>query len=139
MTQFVIDASAVAPLTFWDEAHRLSEEEQTLVVTASLWAPGHWPFEVANMLLVALRRGRITDADHVRALGLLADLSVQFDDESRDRAWSDAFDLAVADGLTLYDAAYLELARRTGSGLLTLDAPLAAAARARGIHTPLLS
>lgn len=138
MIPYVIDASAVAPLVFWDEADRLTDAERELVLTSVLFAPAHWPFEVANMLLVAQRRRRISDGYHVQAIANLSSLSVEIDEESSDHAWADSFDLAVADGLTLYDAAYLELARRRGYGLLTLDGALARAARERGLGTPLL-
>ena len=42
-------------------------------------------------------------------------------------------DLAATHALTLYDAAYLELALRTGLPLATLDQPLGCAARSVGI------
>lgn len=111
----------------------VAQIDQNLLVV-----PPHWFFEVANMLLVAMRRKRITDAGRVEALRQIAAIEVTVDMPSLDQASRDSFDIAVNDGLTLYDAAYLELARRLGCDLLTLDAPLAAAARARGINTPLL-
>jgi len=138
VTHFVIDASAVAPFTFWDEAGRVTDEQRAMIAQAQLHAPAHWRYEVANMLLVAQRRGRTSDSDHIRAVTHLDSLAIAIDEDGSRRAWSDCFDLAVADNLTIYDAAYLELARRNGYGLLTLDAPLARAARARGIETPLI-
>jgi predicted nucleic acid-binding protein len=136
--RYVVDASAIAPLAFADEADRIDDEQRLLIVTSGLAAPAHWPVEVANMLLVALRRKRITDSQRVAATRHCRALSVEIDDEDRDAIWEDSFEIAVAEGLTLYDAAYLELARRKGYGLFTLDAALAGAARARGVPTPLL-
>lgn len=138
MRKFVLDASALAPLYFWDEADRISDDDRESILSARLCAPAHWPFDIANMLLVAQRRRRITDADHLRALSLTASLSVDINAGSQAQALAATFDLAVADNLTIYDAAYLELARRERCGLFTLDQPLALAARSRGIETPLL-
>ncbi|HEX7782847.1 MAG TPA: type II toxin-antitoxin system VapC family toxin [Sphingobium sp.] len=135
---YVVDASAIAPLAFADEADRIDDDQRLLIVTSGLAAPAHWPVEVANMLLVALRRKRITDGQRVAATKHCRALSVKIDDEGANAIWSACFEIAAADGLTMYDAAYLELARRKGCGLLTLDAALAKAARARGVSTPLV-
>lgn len=137
MSAFVIDASTVAPLAFWDEAERLTDADRRLIAEADLHAPAHWPFEIGNMLLMAQRRGRLRDEERVRVIACLRDLDVMLDAESQTRALADSLDMAVSDGLTLYDAAYLELARRNGHGLLTLDGALSRAARARGIEAPL--
>jgi predicted nucleic acid-binding protein len=135
----VIDASAAAPLLFADEADRLSSDGRALVMSAALAAPRHWPFETANMILLAQRRGRIDDAEKATCLAILRKLQVKLDEESEARAWSSSLELAQTDGLTVYDSAYLELALRIGYGLLTFDADLAVAARSRGVETPLLS
>lgn len=45
----------------------------------------------------------------------------------------DTFAIAAAQSLTVYDAAYLELARREGLRLATEDASLVRAARALGV------
>jgi predicted nucleic acid-binding protein len=138
VTGFVIDASAAAPLLFADEAARLAAHEYDLIIAGSLAAPRHWPFETANMVLIAQRRGRIRDTEKATCIQILRKLQVKIDEESEARAWSSSLELAQVHELTLYDSAYLELALRSGRGLLTLDGDLAAAARARGIHTPLL-
>lgn len=134
---YVVDASAIAPLAFMDEADRIDDAQRALIVTAGLAAPAHWPAEVANMLLMAMRRKRITDGQRIVATNHIRSLSVEIDVDGIDRVWADSFEIAFADGLTLYDAAYLELARRKGYGLLTLDIKLASAAQARGVSTPL--
>jgi predicted nucleic acid-binding protein len=138
VTRHVIDASAVAPLLFADEAARLSDDSRALIMDAALVAPRHWPFETANMVLMAQRRGRIDDAEKAICVSILRKLHVKLDEESEARAWSSSLELAQAQGLTLYDAAYLEVALRNGHGLLTFDTALTDAARARGIETPLL-
>jgi predicted nucleic acid-binding protein len=66
-------------------------------------------------------------------LALLASLPIVVDAETDDHAWSDTLMLAAAEGLTVYDAAYLELAMRQGAELATLDGDLARAARRLGL------
>jgi predicted nucleic acid-binding protein len=103
------------------------------VVTAGARVPGLWPLEVANVLLMAERRQRLTQAQRVRALTALGSLSIAIDTETATHAWTQTISLAAAHGLTVYDAAYLELALRMGLPLATLDEPLARASRASGV------
>jgi predicted nucleic acid-binding protein len=60
---------------------------------------------------------------------------VQVDAETAAHAWGQTLDLARAENLTVYDAAYLELALRLGAGLASADADLISAARRRGLDT----
>jgi predicted nucleic acid-binding protein len=94
---------------------------------------GLWPIEVSNVLLVYERRGQITAAERVNAVGLFAGLDVEFDDQTGTRAWGTAYDLAFAHKLTIYDAGYLELALRAGLPLATLDSDLCHAATKLGV------
>ena len=88
---------------------------------------------MANALLVGERRSRITLAETARFLAILATFPITVDDETVAHAWLDTVHLARAQNLSSYDAAYLELARRNGVGLITLDRDLADAAAAEGI------
>jgi predicted nucleic acid-binding protein len=88
-----------------------------------------WRWEVANALLMAVRRGRLAESKLPGILEGLSALPVAIDDDSAARAWTDTLRLAVSAGLTAYDAAYLELAQRLGAPLATLDRKLAQAAR----------
>ncbi len=75
-----------------------------------------------------MRRKRV-DAEFRRAaLGDLALLDISTDQQAASQAWSETLNLADQHRLTLYDAAYLELARRRGLPLATLDQELRAAA-----------
>ena len=82
--------------------------------------PGLWRLEVANILEKGVRRKRhdaeFTDA----ALADLALLPIRIDSETNQHAWSAPLRLAGRHGLTLYDAAYLELAKRRSLPLSTL-------------------
>jgi predicted nucleic acid-binding protein len=83
--------------------------------------------EVANVLLQAERVGRITTGDVATRLELIAELPIATDNETTQRAWREILALARAEGLTTYDASYLELAIRRALPLQTKDTALIAA------------
>lgn len=94
--------------------------------------PSLWRLEVANGLLSAVRRKRIT-ADHRDAtLADLDSLDLAVDGETDRRAWAETLRLAERWSLTAYDASYLELARRRALPLASGDAKLRAAAASLG-------
>jgi predicted nucleic acid-binding protein len=97
------------------------------------FVPAHWSVEVANGLIMAERRKRASQADVTEALNLVAALPAIADDETARRAGSDTAALARQYGLTIYDAAYLELAMRRGAALSTTDHLLAKAAKSAGV------
>jgi predicted nucleic acid-binding protein len=68
------------------------------------------------------------------ALEFVFALSITTDDETNRRCPGESLALAREHGLTVYDAAYLELALRRRAGLATLDRALARAARSAGVH-----
>jgi predicted nucleic acid-binding protein len=91
-----------------------------------------WRLEVGNSLTVAVRRGRI-DVDFRRAaLADLALLDIAIDQSTDSDAWGETL-LADRFRLTLYDAAYLELARRRVLPRATLDGALCSAAMGLGV------
>jgi predicted nucleic acid-binding protein len=92
-----------------------------------------WPIEVANVLMIYERRGQMTTAQRMSAVGFYTSLPIEIDDQTTVRAWSSAFELALAHKLTLYDAGYLELSLRTGLPLATLDQDLSRAASSCGV------
>ena len=104
-----------------------------LVTDNGAWVPGLWRLEVANILEMGVRRGR-HDADFRDAtLADLALLPVRVDPDTDRQAWGATAQLAARQRLTLYDAAYLELARRRGLPLATLDRELRTAASDEGV------
>ena len=95
--------------------------------------PAMWPFEVANALNVAVRRGRTTTEAAHRHLTLLAEVTIEITTPPRTAEIGALLDLANACNLSPYDAAYLQLAQVRGLPLATLDKKLATAATAQGI------
>lgn len=94
--------------------------------------PSHWRAEVGNGLLMALRRGRLDPDSLPGILARLSTLPVAVDDAGAQDAWTEPLARALATGLTLYDALYLELAKRHGLPLATFDAALRRAALVTG-------
>jgi predicted nucleic acid-binding protein len=130
---FVLDASVAACWAFEDEDHPVAALALERVRADEACVPSLWWFEVRHTLIVNERRGRLTESDTTAFLRALARLNIAVD-RSPDEA--DVLMLARRRRLTVYDAAYLELARRKGVPLATLDTALAAAARAE--RAPLL-
>jgi predicted nucleic acid-binding protein len=129
----VLDSSVALAWFMPDERDPRIEQLLDLVTNDGAVAPNLWPLEVANVLVAAERRRRITAAQKDRALHALQGLPVQLDAETAARAWTTIRALAELHRLTLYDAAYLELAIRLQLPLASLDRDLKVAAGANGI------
>jgi predicted nucleic acid-binding protein len=134
MAVFVPDASATLTWFFEDETSPWTEALLARLKSGdTAVVPKHWPLEVANAFLVAVRRGRIDrDRSAEFFLDLLA-LPIRIDSAHRETMLSQVFSYAEQYGLTTYDAAYLELALREGVALATLDNDLRKAALAAGV------
>jgi predicted nucleic acid-binding protein len=135
MAAFVIDASATLPWCFADEATGATNAMLALLRTGDeAIVPAHWPVEVANALLIAVRRKRISPEDAHQFLVDLESLPIRVDTTTKNLVRAGVFPMAEQYGLTVYDAAYLELAIREGLPLATLDNDLRKAARASGVQ-----
>jgi predicted nucleic acid-binding protein len=134
VTAAVIDASLALTWCFDDQATPETDRLLDRVRDDGAVAPALWRLELANVLLQAEKRGRISAEDVEQRLRLIAQLPISIDSETNSRAWRDTIDLARSEGLTSYDAAYLELALRRHAPLMTLDRDLAIAARRRGLE-----
>jgi predicted nucleic acid-binding protein len=133
VTELIIDASIALCWCFEDEATVETDALLDQVALSGAHAPGLWRLEVANVLLMAERRGRLTTADVETRLSRLDRLPVQIDHEASGAALAKIVQFARSERLTAYDAAYLELALRRGATLATKDADLAQAARRLGL------
>lgn len=126
----VLDSSVTLAWLFSDEVTPATQMVFDIVVAKRAWVPSLWRLEVANSLQTGVRRGRISAAFRDASLTDLALLSIVVDLETDTFAWSATLRLAERYQLTLYDAAYLELAQRLDVPLATLDLDLRAAATA---------
>ena len=92
-----------------------------------------WALEIANVVAKVEAKGIVTEADSQRFITLLGRLNIVTDPATAAHALGDTLNLARRYKLSAYDAAYLELALRTGLPLATLDANLTKAAAKAGI------
>jgi predicted nucleic acid-binding protein len=120
----VLDSSATLAFLLPDERTAEAEQILDMVVNGGAWVPSLWRLEVGNSLTVAVKRSRIRMAYRDEALRNLTLLNIQTDPETDAMAWSATLGLADQFGLTLYDAAYLELSVRRNLPLATLDVEL---------------
>jgi len=127
---WVIDASVTMPWFFPDEATSFTEGLLDALGDQVLWAPTLWVLECTNVLQSAQRRRRIDANRRAEIAGELGELPVRIDLEAVGFVSLDR--LAATQGLSAYDAAYLELALRRSLTLVSLDAQLIAAARGLG-------
>ena len=134
MAIFVVDASAALAWCFEDEAsswtdgllERLRRGDRIVV-------PAHWPTEILNGLLVASRRKRIKADQPALFRDELARLPIESEPSLTATQARTILGLSEKHGLTVYDAAYLELAQRRQLPIGTLDVDLRKAAEVEGV------
>ena len=133
MKEFVLDCSATLPWVFASEATPATD---ALLVVLSVggraWVPALWHLELGNVLLGAQKKGRIDRAGIEQFLSALDVYDIQVDGETMSVAWTKTLALAESSALTVYDAAYLELALRKGLPLASLDGALRKAMKQAG-------
>jgi predicted nucleic acid-binding protein len=118
---------------FDDETNAYADEVLGSLLTAEAVVPVLWSLEVANVLVVAERRKRLTEAQMIRAIALLQALPISVDEATAQQALGAILTLAREHGLSAYDAAYLELAMREGLSLATMDEKLTHVMRHCGV------
>lgn len=133
MNATVIDASITAAWCFEDEQTEYARQLLKRSKDLKLYAPTIWSLEMANVLVVNERKKRITSADTVRFIKLLNELGIQVDRPPVMQPFDAMLPLARTYNLSVYDAAYLELALREGIPLATLDNRLQQAAVIAGV------
>jgi predicted nucleic acid-binding protein len=136
--KFVLDASVallwLVPQTnpsgtdYADAILKALKDSQAVV-------PSLFALEIANVVAKVESKGVVTEADSQRFISLLGQLNIATDQETMAHALGDTLNLARRYKLSAYDAAYLELALRTGLSLSTLDADLAKVATSAGVPT----
>ena len=131
----VLDASMAISWLFENERTDAAHQVMLRVVAEGAMVPSLWRLEIANVLRNAVRRGRCDEAYVDRSLERLGRLPITIDEETDHHAWGATHILSREQGLTSYDAAYLELAIRSGRPLASCDADLLAAATKRNVET----
>jgi predicted nucleic acid-binding protein len=131
MAVLVVDCSVVVAWCFPDERTDYTSAILQLISTPSeAVAPRLWAYEVRNSVLMGLRRNRITSVHAHDFLEVIESLPIRTSDPV---SYDEVFYLADRLELTVYDAAYLDLAIREGLPIATLDKALRVAAQKSGV------
>jgi predicted nucleic acid-binding protein len=131
----VVDGSVMLGVVLEDEhSSATAATIEELRKPRFLPIPAHWWIEVTNGLLMAERRKRVSRAGFSEAINFIRGFRMTVDPETDTNVAGETLNLARQYNLTIYDAAYLELAIRHGSVLATVDKALTKAAGAVGVE-----
>ena len=126
---FVIDNSVVMSWCFKDETSKYADAILHRLSEATAFVPSIWPLEVVNVLLVAERKKRLSEADSTRFITLLTQLPIVVEVGHPEKSMKELLIFSRANKLSSYDASYLDLAMKSGYPIATLDTKLIQAAR----------
>ena len=133
---FVVDCSVTMSWIFEDESSQKSDELLNLILDgATVIVPTIWRYEVSNVLLLATIKKRISG--YKNAISLLGKFPIKEDPFSIVATWGDTLQVAAKTNLTIYDASYLETAKRNLLPLATFDKAMIKAAKS--LKIPLLT
>jgi predicted nucleic acid-binding protein len=132
---WVLDASIALAWALPDETSLQADQFLSRVSGKDvLWVPSSWWYEVANALILAERRKRLTEANGIQLRELYGMLPIKTDMIIGPDTIERLRTLGREYRLSAYDATYLELALRKGLRLATLDQTLQSAARKAGVR-----
>ena len=134
MTGIVIDAFVALARCFPDEASECPDGVLVALEGRAILVPVLWSVEMTNAVLMAERRKRVKQPKIRRFVELLDAQTVIMDSQSVTESVSNILPIAREYGLSVYDAAYLDVAVRHAVPLATLDSALQKAARKAGIE-----
>jgi predicted nucleic acid-binding protein len=129
----VLDASLALSWALPDEATEYTDAMLLRVAVGKAWVPPLWSYEMANGLLMAQRRKRLSAAQRSAFVEELLKLPIEVEQRGARAVLETHINLAATYSLTAYDTAYLDLALRKGLPLMTQDKALRAAASKSGV------
>lgn len=133
---WVIDSSMALAWALPDEMSEQAEQFLGRTISGNVfWVPALWWYEIANALMMAQRRKRLSEAGRVRLIELYRELPIETDMILDSDIIGRLHALCIEYNLSAYDAAYLELAQRRGLGLATVDRRLRLVAQRAGVKT----
>ena len=130
---FVLDCSVTMAWCFEDEITRYTENILDQLSSCIAFVPSLWSLEVANVLYIAEVKKRIDPIKTQEFREALSALPIQIDHTTSARAMGSILEIARKYSITVYDAAYLELAIRHQFPMATLDKALRAAIKKAGV------
>ena len=129
-----MDNSITMSWFFNDEHDAYAMAVQNSLSHSTVVVPSLWFSEAVNTLLVGERRKRATHTAIMGFLTWLLRLPMDIDERPGNKIAHEIYVLAMANDLSAYDAAYLELALRRELPLATLDKKLRIAATKAGVN-----
>jgi predicted nucleic acid-binding protein len=129
----VVDASATVAMLLDEKEHLTNNRTFDVLTENALIAPGHWPAEVGSALLMNVRRGRLSVERLHAIVERLAVFRVAVQHPPQVAEIESRVLRALKDGLTYYDALYVELAIENAAPLFSLDEQMRRAAAQRGV------
>ncbi len=130
----VVDASATVAMLLEETEQVVGQDSFDILTEKELIVPSHWPAEVGNALLVNVRRGRLSP-DHLSAI--VKQLNIfrfQVQQPPQPDEIVDRLKGALTNGLTYYDALYVQLAVEQRATLFSLDRQMRRVAQGIGIN-----
>lgn len=131
--RFVLDNSVLVAWVMNEES-TYADSVCGALVEAQAVVPSIWPLEFSNVMVMAQRRGRLTEAEMTRIRDFVLGLPIEVVTDFPPRVLTDVLGLARQHELSVYDASYLDLAMREGLALASLDKRLVDAARRCGVQ-----
>ena len=134
VASIVLDCSVTMAWILRDETMSEKADEVLLLLESKqAKVPTIWSLEVANVLCLAERQKKITGLEVAEFKEFLSTLPIHIDHETSQRAMGSIYMLAKIEQLTVYDAAYLEIAIRDNIPLATFDKALKNAAKKNSV------
>lgn len=130
---FVLDASVTVAWVFRETANAYATGVLQELTRKEAVTPSIWPLQVANALLTAQHKGRLTVPECEYFLSLLSQLPIHVEYETPEHIWDQVLSLAQHYHLTVYEATYLDLAMRLARPLATQAPALRQAAQELGL------
>lgn len=134
MSALVLDSSVALAWAFGDQGDHYTEGVLAAMLEVEAYVPSLWVMEVANGLLVAERRQRLTAADADAFARNLAALPIRLDEGDTPQGVGHVLGQGRSLGPSVYGAAYVTLALRLDLPLATKDETLRTAARKAGVR-----
>ncbi len=134
MSACVLDASVTMSWLSPDEITKESQRILECVITEGAIAPILWGVEIRNALLMAKRRKRLEEMHLTLAFNLLNELPIIIEPLPDNTMLQQIFSLATMENLTMYDACYLQCAKKRALPLATFDTALMNAAMRQGVE-----
>lgn len=130
----VIDASIVIAAFSRDELEARAIDVLMPLLGGGGHAPSLWAIEIAHVLLMKTKRSLLNSYQSDEVWRSIRGIPVELHPLSIEEVEASVRPLAQRHGLSSYDACYLDLARRLGAPLATLDRKLRLAAESENIR-----